>query len=231
MWVALWAEASLFGQGYSVPFIGCKSGGQPGPADAPKGASKSVAISQEEARGLAYYESGNGLGVLAPRGWYCFGIYGSGGDSLAVSPRPIDTIELFSTDWKGFAGPAIDISHRFGDTFGRFAVAEVIARVFPAYKAFAIRVMKEGLQNPFAFGPYPSDTLIYKSNKAVEYKTPAQTEGLGTHSWLLKNAYPIEGVAMLIGKTPDLLLLSVRLPPELTELTSAIVGQVERDAR
>jgi hypothetical protein len=43
--------------------------------------------------------------------------------------------------------------------------------------------------------------------------------------------YAIEGVAIIIGKTPDLLLLSVRLPPELDGLTSAIVARVEPDAR
>jgi hypothetical protein len=63
-----------------------------------------------------------------------------------------------------------------------------------------------------------------------EYKTPAQTDGLGTHSWLKKNGSPIEGVAMLVGPTPDLLLLSVRLPPELVRLTSVIVHQFEGDA-
>jgi hypothetical protein len=63
-----------------------------------------------------------------------------------------------------------------------------------------------------------------------EYKTPPQSDGLGTHLWLKKNGSPIEGMAMLVGETPDLVLLSVRLPPELSGLTSAIVRQVERDA-
>jgi hypothetical protein len=63
-----------------------------------------------------------------------------------------------------------------------------------------------------------------------EYKTPAQTEGLGTHSSLLRSGSPIEGVAILIGETPDLLLLSLRLPTELSGLTPAIVAQVEREA-
>jgi len=211
----------------SVPFIGCKSGGQVGSAEAPKGTSTSVPITAQEAQGLAYYESSPGFGVLAPRGWHCFGTYGSGGDALFVSPQPIDTA-IFAPGWKGFAGPAIEFTHRFGGTFGRFAVAEVIARVFPAYRAFATHVM-EFPAPQFAFGPYPKDSLTYKGTTVVEYKTPPQTEGLGTHSSLLKNGSPIEGVAILIGQTPDLLLLSVRLPPDLTGLTSAIVRQVESD--
>jgi len=35
---------------------------------------------------------------------------------------------------------------------------------------------------------------------------------------------------MLVGQTPDLVFLSVRLPRELDRLTSVIVRQVERDA-
>jgi hypothetical protein len=64
----------------------------------------------------------------------------------------------------------------------------------------------------------------------VEYTTPAQTEGLGTHSRLKKNGSPIYGAAILIGQAPDLTLLSVRLPDDLTGLTSAIVRQVESDS-
>ena len=113
-----------------------------------------------------------------------------------------------------------------------YEVAKIIARVFPAYKAFAIGVVQElAPAHRFIFGPYPKDALIYKGKKAVEYMTPPQTDGLGTtNSSLKKNGSRIEGVAMLTGQTPDLLLLSVRLPPELSGLTSIIVHQVERDA-
>ena len=83
----------------------------------------------------------------------------------------------------------------------------------------------------FTFGPYPRDALTYKSKRVIEYKTPAQTDGLGTYnSSLTKNNSAIDGVAMLVGPTPGLLLLSVRLPPELNGLTSVIVHQAERDA-
>lgn len=215
----------------SVPFVGCKSDGQVGPQGAPSGTRLSVPISPKTSQALAYYKSMGSFGVLAPRGWYCLGIYGSGGDALLVSPQPIDAASIFSTKWDGFAGPAIAVSHRYGDTSGRFRVAEIIARAFPTYKAFATAVMEEiAPARSFTFGPYPKDVLNYKSNRLVEYRTPAQTDGLGTHSWLKKNGTPIEGVAMLLGETPDLVLLSVRLPPELSGLTSVIVRQVERDA-
>ena len=218
----------------SVPFIGCNSDGQVGPMEAPKGTRRSVVIGREAAQKLAYYKAEQGVGVLAPRGWYCFGTYGSGGDTLFVSPQPIDTTNIFSTGPSGSAGPAIRVSYRFGGTSGRFSVAEIIARVFPAYKAFATAAMKE-LDQPdgsFTFGPYPTDTLTYKSKKLVEYRTPAQTEGLGTYSELSKNGMPIAGAAMLVGQPAelDLVLLSVRLAPDLDGLTTAIVIEFERDA-
>jgi hypothetical protein len=216
----------------SVPFVGCASDGQTGPQEAPSGTTISVSISLEAADQLAYYTSGQEVGVLAPRGWYCFGTYGSGGDTLFVSPQSINTASLFSAERRGFSGPAIEISYSSGGTSGRFEVAEVIARVFPAYKPFVTRIVEEFGQpaSSFPFGPYPKDILTYKGKTVVEYKTPAQTEGLGTHSSLKKNDSPIYGAAILIGQTPDLLLLSVRLPPDLAGLTSAIVRQVESDA-
>ena len=152
-----------------------------------------------------------------------------------MNPKPIDTTNLFSPGWNGFhfEGPAIELLSLSGEAFGRFEVAEIIARVFPAYRDFATHVMEENVLPAFTFGPYPNEVLTYKSNAVFEYKTPAQTEGLGTHSSLKKNGSSIEGVAIpkaQESETPDLLLLSVRLPPELSGPTSAIVAQVERDA-
>ena len=216
----------------SVPFVGCKSDGQLGPMEAPSGKTKSVPIGPQAAQQLAYYESAQGVGVLAPRGWYRFGTYGSGGNFLHLSSQPINSAIIFTDKWKGFNGLAIELGYTYGSTSGRFTVAEVIARVFPAYTAF-VTTLRQGhdlLGSDFPSGPYPTDKLAYKSDRIVEYQTPPSTDGLGTQPWVKKNASPIDGVAMLIGETPDLVLLSVRLPSELTRLTPAIVGQLERDA-
>jgi len=62
----------------TVPFVGCRSDGQVGPVEAAKGTSPSLSITPKETQQLAYYSLETGLGVLAPRGWYCFGTYGSG---------------------------------------------------------------------------------------------------------------------------------------------------------
>lgn len=218
----------------SVPFIGCKSDGQVGPREVPQGTSVAVPVDPKDAQGLAYYKSSIGPGVLAPRGWYCFGVYGSSGSNLLLSPEPIDTDHMFAPLHNGFTGSAIEVVYLPGDTSGLYEAADIMARVFPDYRGIAIRAV-EGLSLPvLTFGPFPDDVLTYKSKTAVEYKTPAQTNGLGTHSALKKNGSPIEGVAMLIGEmpqAPDLLLLSVRLPPELAGLMPAIVRQFERDAR
>jgi hypothetical protein len=216
----------------SVPFVGCKSDGQGGPLDAPGGAVQSVQIDSSAAQKLAYYKAENSTGVLAPRGWHCFGTYGSSGASLFVTPQPIKSDDLLSMNWAGIAGPGIQVQEISGDTSGRFQVASVIARVFPAHKAFADGVIKEGTEpaSSFPFGPYPQDRLTYRSDQVVEFQTPAHSEGLGTVNQLKQSDEPIDGAAILQGETPDLMLVTVRLPPEVNELTSQIIQQVERES-
>jgi hypothetical protein len=219
------------GAAVSVPFVGCASSGQLEVLAAPKGTSKYVPISTKDAHSLAYYQSADGIGLLAPRGWYCEGASGSSGYVLFLSPKPIrDT----ASGWEGLDGAAIVINHITGENSGRYEVEEIVARVFPEYRAFASKVF-EGIDLPLPSGPYPKDTLNYSAKMVVEYKTPAQTEGLGNfNSWLEKNDTPIAGAAILLGvpgdvqEPPDLLLLSVRLPPAMARLTPVIVRYFER---
>ncbi len=215
-----------------VPFVGCASDGQVGPQAAPTGKIKAVAIPAAAAERLAYYKAEYGPGVLAPRGWHCFSTYGSNGGSLFISPDPIDSKALFSNDWKGFPGQAIQISYVSGGTSGRFEVAQVIARVFPAYKKFVQNVIAEGIEpaSDFPFGPYANDKLTYRGKNIVEFETPASTEGLGTDSRLLPNTSPIDGVAIITGVDTDMTKLSARLSAEDRDLIPIIVKQVESDA-
>ncbi|HEY0162991.1 MAG TPA: hypothetical protein VGB69_09960 [Edaphobacter sp.] len=189
-------------------------------------------MTAETAQRLAYYKAEHGPGVLAPRGWYCFGTYGSSGSSLFVSPSPLDSALLLSSKGKGFTSPVIQLTSEYGDTSGRFGVARVIARVFPKYRAFVKKVIAEGIvsSTEFPAGPYPKDRLVYRSSEIVEYQTPAQMEGLGTHSRLLPSTLPISGVAVLVGQEPDLLFLTSRLPSNMADLTAIILRQVEEDA-
>jgi hypothetical protein len=200
----------------------------------PKGTSRFVPISSEDAQALAYYESADGIGLLAPRGWHCSGASGSGGYVLFLSPKPI---HHGMSGWAGLEGAAIEVNHMYGGTSGRYNVAQIIARVFPAYRAFAVRAL-EMFDLPVPSHPYPKDTLRYIGKMIVEYKTPAQTDGLGNFdSWLGKNDMTIVGAAILLvdpppnpnGDLPDAVRLSVRVPPDLTRLTPEIVRYVERD--
>ena len=216
-----------------VPFVGCASDGQVGPRAAPTGPSKAVAIPAAAAQRLAYYKAEYSSGVLAPRGWHCFSTYGSNGASLFISPDPIDSkTVLLSSDWKGFPGQAIQISDSSGGTSGRFEVAKVIVRVFPAYKAFAQSVIAEGIEpaGDFPSGPYANDKLTYRAKNIVEFETPANTAGLGTDSRLQANASPIDGVAIVTGTDTDLIQLSARPSEKDRDLIPLIVKQVESEA-
>jgi len=108
----------------------------------------------------------------------------------------------------------------------------MIARVFPAHLSFVKSVIDEGIEpaSDFPSGPYPSDKLTYLTNEMVEYQTPANADGLGTHSLLIKNGDPIRGVVILFDDALNLLHLHVRLPPELESLAPIIIRQAERDA-
>lgn len=82
----------------------------------------------------------------------------------------------------------------------------------------------------FPTGPYPHDKLVYKNNETIEYLTPANSDGLGTRSHLLATSEPIRGTAILVGNTPSLLSLAIRLPANDNDLTSVIIQQTERNA-
>jgi hypothetical protein len=115
---------------------------------------------------------------------------------LYVSPSPIRGEDvLFGGKWKGFTGPVVQLSMSGGDTSGRFSVARMIARVFPAHRTFMRNVIDEGIEPATSFpsGPYPKDKLTYRSKELVEYETPPDTDGLVTQSRLLKNGDPIRG--------------------------------------
>jgi hypothetical protein len=217
----------------TVPFVGCEADGQAGPKDAPKATTKRVHISRKAADQLAYYKAEDGFGVLGPRGRHCFETYGSNGGSLYVSPEPLDPATLLSDKWKGFPGPAIQLSTEVGGTSGAYGVAQTIARIFPSHKAFVRKVIEEGFgsASDFPFGPYPNDKLTYKSSDVVEYQTPGKMDGLGTQSRLQNNADPIRGVVLLVGprEWPNIISLHIRLPAELTDLAPAIIRQTEQE--
>ncbi len=220
----------------SVPYVGCPGDGQTGPYAAAKGSPKPVNLPTAIANQLAWYEY-NGeaghIGALGPRGWNCFVTIGSNGETLYIAPEPLDSAKLLEhRNWKGFSGPAIQLSASDGGTSGRFEVAKVVARVFPAHRDYARSIIAEGFgpAADYPFGPFPSDHLTYKGKDLVEFTTPAHRKGLGTMSWLLPSDEPITGFALLsIGPNVDteLLQLNVRLPPSLSFLAATLIQQTE----
>jgi len=76
--------------------------------DAPASGMISVGISRVASQSFAY-KAVSAVGVLAPRGWHCFGTYGSGGETLLVSAEPIDNFSRLS--WpKGLPGSPVQLS-------------------------------------------------------------------------------------------------------------------------
>jgi hypothetical protein len=219
----LFAAARLLAHAQtSVPYVGCPGDGQTGPYAATRGSPKQVNLPAAVADQLSWYEyNGNvgRFGTLGPRGWNCFVTIGSNGWTLYVAPEPLDSAKLLEhRNWKGFSGPAIQLSDSDGGTSGRFEVAKIVARVFPAHRDYARSVIAEGFGPEYPFGPFPSDHLKYKTKDLVEFTTPAHQNGLGTMSSLLPSEQPINGLVLLtLGPSVDteLLHLSFRLPPSL----------------
>lgn len=227
---ALFATLTAHAQRSAVPFVGCPSDGQVGPLKVPTGKAKLLSIPPEAAAHLAWYQAEQGSGLLGPRGWHCFSTYGSNGSSLFVTPQPLSSKTFFSEHGTSFTGPAIQLSEMIGDTSGRFSVALSIARLFPAHRDFAESVRNEHLLiNQLPAGPAPTDKLHYLSKESVEFTTPANHDGEGTHTLLVKNDLPITGVVMLTGQELSCTTLAVRLPPDLAKLAPTITHQLERD--
>jgi len=215
----------------TIPFIGCESESQGAPIAAPSGSDLNLNIDVQTGNRLAYYRASGGRGALGPRGWSCFGLFGSNGSILFIAPGKLDVVELVTRP-SAVAGPLIQMTDSIGDTSGRFAVARIIARAFPTARDFVQRVIAEGLlpANDFPFGPYPTDKLTYRSDHVVEYETPPNAQGLGTQSRLEPGEQPIRGAEVLYGPEPSLASLAIRVPPNQADLVPIIINQLERDA-
>ena len=215
----------------AVPAVGCPRDGQVGPQDAPiLPKNVRVIVPEGMASSLAYYSDDEavGSGVLAPRGWDCFGTYGSGGSTLYVVPRRLGD-PILDRPEKVAAGTAVIRSFMIGGTSGRFPIARISARIFPRARAFVEGVRDERLDDPseYIFSPWPDDRLIRLSDFAVSYVTPSGRHGLGTALRLSPGRQPIFGLAFLTdveghSDGPFLDGLAVRLKPSDERLYAAI---------
>jgi hypothetical protein len=159
-----------------VPAIGCPQDGQVGPQDAPAlPKTVSVTVPAGMGRFLAFYSVSEGIesGILAPKGWDCFGTYGSDGNTLYVVPNRLGG-DILDRSEKVKNGPAVTKRISIGGTSGRFNVAKIGGRIFPSARAFALRVRKEGLDDPkeYVFTRWPADRIVRLSEFAASYMTP-----------------------------------------------------------
>jgi hypothetical protein len=209
-----WAQTS------DIPFVGCKSDGQVGPQDAPPKASNKPRVLAQHASKLAWYESEE-LGVLAPRGWHCFGLSGSDASMLFVTPED-HSQRLFDAKLNS---SAIELSFHSGETSGRFTAAKIAARLFPKHRAFVNSVISEGImaKSDFPIGPFPQDKIRNIGPDFVTFETPANTNGIGTMSRLVKSNAPIQGWAM-IDEGNNVTMLTVRLAPAMQDLAPIILN-------
>jgi hypothetical protein len=209
-----------------VEVVRCQSDGQLGPQPPPTHKPPPPSVPASYKSKLAYYTSTD-LGVLAPKGWRCFGLYGSNGSSLVVTPEPYGP-----GHWPGdLKGPAVQLSHSLGDTSGRFTVAQFAARLFPARRDYVEGVIREGVEPRSAFptGPIPGDQLRRLSPTDVEFTTPPHEHGIGAKSLLQPNQDPIHGAA-IITTDDELVVVDVRLPRTLGGAAPPIIAQVRREA-
>lgn len=224
--------SSAVGAPVTVPFVGCPSDGQTDAIPAPEGKPVVVSLPPATAARLAYYKADIDRGVLAPRSWHCFGLYGSSGWVTVVAPPPLKSDMFFGKQAKALIGPVVQVSLSDGESSGRFAVAHLIARYFPTRRAILKRVIAEEFEPASGFrrGPYPADRLIARRDNFVEYLTPPRARGIGTEdTWLAPDDVPIRSIAFLAGldDAPAGIVVSVRLPKDQDDLAPVILNWAE----
>ena len=128
----------------AIPFVGCPAEGISSPVAAPTGTALQSNLPASVADKLAHYAA-KGMDVLAPRGWHCIEMCGSGGAFLLVTPEPHSADALQSV--RPLRGPVVELSYLNGWTSGRFDVARVLARLFPSRRAFVRQVIREQLES------------------------------------------------------------------------------------
>lgn len=226
---ALASSTSVAAATHAVPFVGCPSDGQIGPLPSPA-SSKVPRVPANQAARLAYYAMGEGevgLGVLAPRGWHCIGLYGSDGKVLIVTPGKHSAEEFFAANKAGLRSPAVEVRFSFGGTSGRYAVMDAIGRYFPGRRDYLRQMEKEGLVfSPFPAGPFAGDRIRTRSPTRVRFTTPANRKGEGTDWRLAPGSEPVEGIRIILDGDdgPSLLGVNVRLPPAQRGLTETILS-------
>jgi len=186
---------------------------------APIGGVKSAPLPNLPLKDIAFYEA-QGLGVFAPRGWYCREQYGSSGGTLLVTPTPPDS----DFPLRDIRGHVVERTSYYGGTSGRFAVARYSSRLFPGK---AMKVVKEARSEGWleSSDTVSRDTVTKLSDVLVEFTTPANAAGLGTE-YLRPSGDAVRGAAFLdeIDKEwPNLDLVRFRLGAGMRQLETVLL--------
>jgi hypothetical protein len=208
-----------------VPVVGCASGGQTGLQPAPN-VIKPHWVKGKFAAQLAYYSPGD-FGVFAPRRWHCAAVYGSSGAGLIVVPSARTAESFRRLSHTPVRGPFVLAGTSFAGTSGRGTVMDAIARYFPSHQDFIQKNRElEMVVERLPRGPYRSDIIRRRTPEYVRFTTPAWKKGEGSNSLIPPDGTAIEGFRKLVGprNEPDLWGVDVRLPPNQTDLTEAILA-------
>ncbi len=213
--------------GQRVTVTGCPADGQTGSIAAPPPSSAMAPIATRVGA-LGFYRASEGERILAPRGWHCFSVYGANGRTLFVTPQ---TVQLgVGSKLSTITGPLIVVSESYTDTSGRFAAAQVVARLFPKLRGYVQDVMSEGLvpQEDFVFRPYPADKLTYHGDDVAEFATASGGKGLGDDLGVVaEDGMAVRGAAVAINGV--VVVAAVRLSPDMNDISTEIVRQVMRE--
>ena len=165
----------------SVPYIGCATSSMTGERTAaPQGSEAWLLMDAGTAQQLAYYTSDDATVIIGPRDWSCQASLGSAGSRLSASPVgdvPASSDE--ETDTRIADG--VYWAFSTGQTSGRFAVADAIARFFPERHSYVRSVVAEGLVplSSFPNGPGEGVSIVRKSSDYVVYRETATSDQEG----------------------------------------------------
>lgn len=214
----------------TVPRLVCPINGPAGPLRERIPPVQIKGLSKTVAKQLTYYASDD-LGVLAPSGWHCAEISHGNGSLLLVTPAPRTADDLVRRGDKAH-GPAVEVVLRLGDTSGEVYVAGMAARLFPSAAGFVDKVMKQKVMPARFFQPkpYPKDRLVRHGKDVVEYVTPSEATGLGTHDRLARGVAPIRGAVVLLPHLMNIVKVDVRLPLNLSGAAASIIRALVADA-
>ncbi len=196
----------------SVPLIGCPADGVGGPVKAPIAGTVAVTAPAEPAGRLAYYaaafQTATDHGVLAPLNWQCGAINTATGTTLYVAPEPVNLDKLLHYQ-QTFSGPVVVLSVTQGTGDGKAVVNEFVNNFLDKLPAPKDPTDPKPLQQ---FGTKQLEALLQPQITIREFEMPPDQDVPGLDNSVEPNQQPIQGVAIVVGPTPDLIVVETRLP-------------------